>query len=76
MPSIPERPEPDGEQPSAGPEASQESLAASLDEILRLLNQMQMLAELSAGSLNVNRPLLQKNLEVLRKKIDRIADRL
>lgn len=53
----------------------QEALDA-LDEIDRLLHQMLMLAELSAGEGDINRANLQKVLEHLQKKIDRAADRL
>ena len=54
---------------------SQEVLAA-LDEIDRILHQMLMLAELSAGDGEINRPNLQIVLEHLQHKIDRIADRI
>ena len=54
---------------------SQEVLAA-LDEIDRILHQMLMLAELSAGDGEINRPNLQIVLEHLQQKIDRIADRI
>ena len=53
----------------------QEALDA-LDEIDRVLHQMLMLAELSAGEGDVDRANLQKVLEHLQNKIDRIADRL
>ena len=53
----------------------QDALSA-LDEIDRLLHQMLMLAELSAGDGDVDRENLQKVLEHLQHKIDRIADRL
>ena len=45
-----------------------------LDEIERTLEQMLTLAHLSASDLNVDRATLQKTLERLQKKIDRIAD--
>lgn len=48
----------------------------ALDEIDRVLHQMLMLAELSAGEGEINRDNLQKVLEHLQRKIDRIADRL
>jgi len=57
------------------PELPQELLNA-LDEIDRHLHQMLLLAELSASDSNVDRESLQKVLEHLRKKIDRIADQL
>lgn len=48
----------------------------ALDEIDRILHQMLLLAELSAGDSNVDRQSLQKVLERLQSKIDAIADRL
>lgn len=48
----------------------------ALDEIDRILHQMLLLAELSASDSNVDRQSLQKVLERLQDKIDRIADRL
>ena len=57
------------------PALSQEDLDA-LDEIDRILHQMLMLAELSAGDGEINRPNLQIVLEHLQRKIDRIADRI
>lgn len=48
----------------------------ALDEIDRILHQMLLLAELSASDSNVDRQSLQKVLERLQAKIDRIADRL
>ena len=48
----------------------------ALDEIDRVLHQMLLLAELSASDSNVDRQVLQKVLERLQDKIDRIADRL
>ena len=47
-----------------------------LDEIDRILHQMLMLAELSASEGDMNRDNLQKVLEYLQLKIDRVADRL
>ena len=49
---------------------------AALAEIERLLDQMMVLAELSASDLNVDRASLQKTLERLQSKIDHIADGL
>lgn len=49
---------------------------AALDEIDRLLHQMLILAELSAGEGDVDRASLQKTLEHLQRKIDRIADQI
>lgn len=57
------------------PVLSQEAQNA-LDEIDRILHQMLVLAELSAGDGDVNRASLQTVLEHLQRKIDRIADRL
>ena len=57
------------------PELPQEAMDA-LDEIDRILHQMLVLAELSAGEGNVNRTNLQTVLEYLQNKINRAADRL
>ena len=46
----------------------------SLSEIERILKQIMILAEFSASDLNVDRATLQKTLEHLHYKIDRIAD--
>ena len=54
----------------------QEDVERALNEIDRILHQMLLLAELSAGDSNVDRQRLQKVLERLRDKINRIADRL
>lgn len=48
----------------------------TLSEIERTLDQMLALAELSASDLNVDRDTLQKTLERLGRKIDRLADAL
>lgn len=48
----------------------------ALDEIDRSLHQMLLLAELSASNSSVDRQSLQKVLERLQAKIDRIADRM
>lgn len=48
----------------------------ALDEIDRILHQMLLLTELSASDSNVDRQYLQKVLERLQDKINRIADRL
>ena len=53
-----------------------QDVLAALDEIDRILHQMLVLSELSAGDGNINRANLQKVLEHLQKKIDHIADRL
>lgn len=47
---------------------------STLSEIERTLDQMLALAELSASDLNVDRDTLQKTLERLGQKIDRLAD--
>lgn len=49
---------------------------STLSEIERTLDQMLSLAELSASDLNVDRDTLQKTLERLGQKIDRLADGL
>ena len=49
---------------------------AALDEIDQVLQQMLMLAELSAGEGNIERSNLQRVLKHLPRKIDRIADQL
>ena len=55
-------------------EKSVQSIDQALDEIERTLEQMLTLARLSASDLNVDRAALQKKLERLQHKIDRIAD--
>lgn len=49
---------------------------AALAEIERTLDQMLTLSRLSAADMDVDRAALQKTLERLQKKIDRIADKL
>lgn len=49
-------------------------LDAALAEIERILEQMLTLARLSATDLNLDRDALQRTLEQLQRKIDRIAD--
>lgn len=69
-------------QPRSGIEAMQDeelltayqNLDAALAEIERTLEQMLTLARLSATDLDLDRDALQKTLERLQKKIDRIAD--
>ena len=51
-----------------------QTVEEAVDEIDRLLHQMLVLAELSAGDGNLDRAALQKTLERLQRKIDRIAD--
>lgn len=51
-----------------------QNLDAALAEIERTLEQMLTLARLSATDLDLDRDALQKTLERLQRKIDRIAD--
>ena len=55
---------------------SPQDVERALDEIERILHQMLLLAELSASESNVDRQSLQKVLERLQDKIDRISERL
>lgn len=55
-------------------EQSIQSIDKALGEIERTLEQMLTLAQLSASDLNVDRAALQKTLERLQCKIDRIAN--
>ena len=59
-----------------GTQSLPQDVEQALDEIDRILHQMLLLAELSASDSNVDRRNLQKVLERLQDKIDRIADRL
>ena len=61
-------------QPTEEFEQSIQSIDQALGEIERTLEQMHALAQLSASDLNVDRAALQKTLERLQHKIDRIAD--
>lgn len=61
-------------QPTEKFEKSIQSIDQALGEIERTLEQMLTLAQLSASDLNVDRAALQKTLERLQRKIDRIAD--
>ena len=61
-------------QPTEKFEKSIQSIDQVLGEIERTLEQMLALAQLSASDLNVDRAALQKTLERLQRKIDRIAD--
>lgn len=61
-------------QPTEKFEKSIQSIDQALGEIERTLEQMLALAQLSASDLNVDRATLQKTLERLQRKIDRIAD--
>lgn len=53
-----------------------QSADTALAEIERTLDQMLLLAQLSAGDLNIDRAALQKALERLQRKIDLLADHL
>ena len=48
----------------------------AVDEIDRILHQMLVLAELSAGEGNLDRAALQKTLDHMRREIDRLADQI
>ena len=61
-------------QPKEEFEQSIQAIDQALGEIERTLEQMLTLAQLSASDLNVDRAALQKTLERLQRKIDRIAD--
>ena len=61
-------------QPKEEFEQTIQSIDQALGEIERTLEQMLTLAQLSASDLNVDRQALQKTLERLQRKIDRIAD--
>ena len=47
-----------------------------VEEIGRALDQMLLLAELSASEADLDREALQKTVERLKEKIDRAADRI
>ena len=61
-------------QPKEEFEQSIQAIDQALGEIERTLEQMLTLAQLSASDVNVDRATLQKTLERLQRKIDRIAD--
>ena len=61
-------------QPTEEFEKSVQSVDRALGEIEHNLEQMLTLARLSATDLNLDRTALQKTLERLQQKIDRIAD--
>ena len=61
-------------QPTEELKQSIQSIDQALGEIERTLEQMLTLARLSASDLNVDRAALQKTMERLQHKIDRIAD--
>lgn len=60
--------------PTGKLEESIQSADRALDEIEHALEQMLALARLSASDLDLDRDALQKTLERLQNKIDRIAD--
>ena len=61
-------------QPTEELKQSIQSIDQALGEIERTLEQMLTLAQLSTSDLNVDRAALQKALERLQRKINRIAD--
>lgn len=61
-------------QPTGELEQSIQSVDQALNEIEHTLEQMLILAQVSASDLNIDRCALQKTLERLQSKIDRIAD--
>ena len=61
-------------QPTGKLDQSMQSVDQALEEIEHTLEQMLTLARLSASDLNMDRAALQKTLERLQRKIDRIAD--
>lgn len=61
-------------QPTEELKQSMQAVDQALGEIERTLEQMLTLAQLSASDLNVDRAALQKTLERLQCRIDRIAD--
>ena len=61
-------------QPTEDFEQSIQAIDQALGEIEHTLEQMLILARLSASDLDVDRVALQKTLDRLKGKIDRIAD--
>lgn len=61
-------------EPTEKLEQSIQSVDQALGEIEHTLEQMLALARLSASDLNMDRDAMQKTLERLQRKIDRIAD--
>lgn len=61
-------------EPTEKLEQSIQSVDQALSEIEHTLEQMLALARLSASDLNMDRDAMQKTLERLQRKIDRIAD--
>lgn len=62
--------------PVSSPLLSTHSVDEAMEQIDRILHQMLLLAELSASDRAVDRDTLQKALEHLQSRIDRIADQL
>lgn len=64
------------QEPNIPPEysASLQKVETALDDISHTLEQMLALAQLSASDLALDRDAMQKTLERLQRKIDRIAD--
>lgn len=63
-------------QPARDAGSQPSSVLSALEEIDRILHQMLLLAELSASDMETDRDRLQRTLERLQAKIDRIADQL
>lgn len=61
-------------EPTEKLEQSIQSVDQALSEIEHALEQMLALARLSASDLDMDRDAMQKTLECLQRKIDRIAD--
>ena len=61
-------------QPTEDFEQSIQAIDQALGEIEHTLEQMLVLARLSASDLDVDRAALQKTLDRLKRKIDHIAD--
>ena len=61
-------------QPTEDFEQSIQAIDQALGEIEHTLEQMLILDRLSASDLDVDRGALQKTLDRLKRKIDRIAD--
>ena len=53
-----------------------EDIASGLNEISHTLDQMLVLAKLSASNLDLDRRALQKTLDRMRDRIDQIADHI
>ena len=53
-----------------------EDIISGVDKISHILDQMLVLAKLSASDLDLDRDALQKTLDRLKDRIDRIADHI